>query len=145
MVVAWSCGTDLRQWKYGEQFLGRKSAPTERTGMSRVKGIWAIFYHFSDVLLELMDGWACCNHSFIRKYSPGGAKCKQFPCFLFNFKLMVAVSDVEHGEVITLLYLVPEFFTRRVWYTSLLACWQSRVTWIFSGSHFLSVMTRLLI
>ena len=34
--MAWSCGADLRPWKYGEQFLGRKSAPTERTGMPRV-------------------------------------------------------------------------------------------------------------
>ena len=32
-----------------------------------------------------------------------------------------------------------------VWYTSLLTCWQSKVTRIFSGSNFLSVMTRLLV
>ena len=38
--VAWSCGADLRPWKCGEQFLGRKSAPTERSGMSRVKIQW---------------------------------------------------------------------------------------------------------
>ena len=66
-----------------------------------VKGVWAVFYHFPDALLYLTDGWACPhNHSFIAKYSPGSAKCKQFPCFFFNFKLMVAVSDVEHGEAI---------------------------------------------
>ena len=64
-----------------------------------VKGIWAVFYHFSYALLYLTAGWACPhNHSFIAKYSPGSAKCKQFPCFFFNFKLMVAVSDVKHGE-----------------------------------------------
>ena len=67
-----------------------------------VKRIWAIFYHFFDVLLYLAAGWACShNHSFIAKYSPGGAKCKQFPCFFFNFRLMVTVSDVEHGEAIS--------------------------------------------
>ena len=64
-----------------------------------VKGIWAAFYNFSDVLLYLAAGWACPhNHSFISSRS---SKCKQFPCFFFNFKLMVAVSDVKHGEVIT--------------------------------------------
>ena len=67
-----------------------------------VKGIWAIFYHFSDVLLYLAADWACShNHSFIAEYSSESAKCKQFPCFLFNFKLIVVVSDVEQGEAIT--------------------------------------------
>ena len=37
-----------------------------------VKGVWAIFYHFSDALLHLAAGWACShNHSFIAEYSPG--------------------------------------------------------------------------
>ena len=45
-----------------------------------VKGIWAIFYHFSDALLYLAAGWACShNHFFIVKFSPDSAKCKQFP------------------------------------------------------------------
>ena len=30
--VAWACGADLLQWKYGEEFRGRRSAPKEGQG-----------------------------------------------------------------------------------------------------------------
>ena len=30
--VAWSCGADLRQWKCGGEFRGRRSAPMARQG-----------------------------------------------------------------------------------------------------------------
>ena len=33
--VAWSCGANVRQWKYGEEFRGRRSAPTAGEGLKK--------------------------------------------------------------------------------------------------------------